>query len=110
MTDSIGFASDLIPLILNGSKTLTYRLGDKYHFLITGDKINVRNSSTNQIVAKVEITEKDYITFNNLPIDRRGHEIYATKQEQKLTFEKYYGEIKDDDKILILGFKVIEVF
>ena len=27
---SISFAPDLIPLILNGSKTLTYRLGDKY--------------------------------------------------------------------------------
>jgi len=107
---SIGFASNLVPLILDGTKTLTYRIGDKYDFLKIGDEIDVRDSSNDKVFAKVKITEKDYTTFADLPIDRVGHEVYSSKQEQRDTFEKYYGEIKDNYKMLILGFTVIKKY
>ncbi|MBA3724087.1 MAG: ASCH domain-containing protein [Candidatus Levybacteria bacterium] len=109
-TVSIGFASNLVPLILNGTKTLTYRLGDKYTFLHVGDKIAVRDSSTNTVFAEVEITEKSYTTFKDLPIDRVGHEIYPSKEKQRETFEKYYGTVKAGDQILILGFKLLKSY
>jgi hypothetical protein len=105
--DSIGFAPNLVPLIQNGSKTLTYRLGDKYNFLNVGEKIAVHDSSTNEIFAEVEIIEKSYTTFRDLPIDRVGHEVYPSKEKQRETFEKYYGTVNDEDKILILAFKVL---
>jgi ribosomal protein S18 acetylase RimI-like enzyme len=104
---SIGFAPDLAPLILNGSKTLTYRIGDKYDFLEVGNEIDVRDDSSDTIFAKVKITEKGYTTFAELPIDRIGHEKYGSKQEQRQTFEKYYGSVNDNDQILILAFEVI---
>ena len=107
---SIGFAANLVPLILDGSKTLTYRIGDKYGFLKVGDEIDVRDSSNDKLFAKVKIIEKDYTTFADLLIDRVGHEVYSSKQEQRDTFKKYYGEVKNDDKILILGFTVIEKY
>jgi len=107
---SIRFAPNLVPLILNGTKTLTYRIGDKYDFLKIGSEIDVSDSSNNKVVAKVKINEKDYTTFVDLPIDRVGHEIYSSKKDQRDTFEKYYGEVKDEDKILILGFTVIEKY
>jgi hypothetical protein len=105
---SIGFAPNLVPLIQKGTKTLTYRIGNKYAFLSVGDTIPVRNSSTNEIFADVEITEKSYTTFADLPIDRLGHEVYSSKEEQKETFEKYYEAVNDKDKILVLGFKVLK--
>ncbi len=107
---SIGFASNLVQLILNGTKTLTYRVGDKYEFLNIGDEIDVRNSSNQKVFAKVKIIEKRYTNFADLPINRVGHEVYSSKQEQRDTFELYYGNIHDEDKILILGFTVVEKY
>jgi len=107
---SIGFAPNLVPLILDGTKTLTYRIGDKYDFLKIGDEIDVRDSSNDKVFAKVKIIEKDYTTFADLPIDRVGHEVYSSKQEQRDTFEKYYSEVKDEDKILVLGFSVMQKY
>lgn len=105
---SIGFAPNLVPLIKNGTKTLTYRVGDKYSFLEVGDRINVSDSSTGETIAEVEIIEKSYTNFGNLPKDRKGHELYSSREKQRATFKKYYGrDILDSEKILILGFKVI---
>ncbi|MGI8419797.1 MAG: ASCH domain-containing protein [Candidatus Levyibacteriota bacterium] len=105
---SIGFAPDLVPLIKNGSKTLTYRLGDKYTFLQIGDVIEVHDSSTDEVFAQVKIIEKSFTTFQDLPIDRVGHEIYLSKERQKETFQKYYRTVHDDDAVLLLGFQVLK--
>lgn len=106
-TNIIGFAPNLVPLILNGSKTLTYRKGDKYDFLKIGDEIDVKDSSNDKVFAKVKITQKSYSTFADLPFDQVGHEVYSSKEEMRNTFKKYYGEISDEEKILVLGFSVI---
>lgn len=106
---AIGFAPDLVPLIMSGKKTLTYRVGDKYGFLDVGDIILVKNSSNDKIFAKVKITEIDHITFDKLPIDREGHEVYLSKEKQRTTFQKYYGKnIEDFEPMLIIGFNVTE--
>ena len=47
---SIGFAKGLVPLVLNETKTLTCRLGDKYDFLKPGVEIDVRDSSTDKVL------------------------------------------------------------
>jgi len=104
---AIGFAENLVHLIKSGSKILTYRLGDKYDFLKVGDVINVKDSSTGEVFGEVEITEKSSTAFKDLPIDREGHEKYSSKEEQRKTFEKYYDKVRDEDKIIILGFKLI---
>lgn len=108
MTNVIGFAPNLVPLILNGTKTLTYRKGEKYDFLKVGDEIDVKDSSNGKVFAKVKIINKTYRAFSDLPINGIGHEFYSSKQEMRETFEKYYGEIKDTDKLLVLEFSVIK--
>jgi hypothetical protein len=104
----MGFAKNLVPLVLSGAKTLTYRLGNKYAFLEIGDEINVKNSSTDKIFGRVKIIEKDWTTFKDLPIDRKGHEAYKSKAKQRQTFEQYYGKINDKDKMLVLRFRLIK--
>lgn len=106
---SIGFAPNLVPLIKNGAKTLTYRLGNKYDFLDIGDFIELRNSKDDKIFAQVEIIKKSWTTFGELPIDRLGHEVYSSKNKQREVFNKYYGkDLEDNDKILVLGFKLVK--
>ncbi len=106
-TKSIGFASNLVPLILDGSKTLTYRLGDKFEFLKIGDSINFHDSQSGKICGKIQITEKSHAKFKDLPINRTGHEVYQSKKEQRSVFTKYYGKISDDVTLLILGFRLL---
>lgn len=106
---SIKFAAELIPLILQGSKTITYRVGNDFDFLIPGDILPVKESATGKPITNVIIVEKSYTTFKKLPIKRKGHEVYKSKKEQRETFKKYYGRaINDEEKILVLHFEVIK--
>lgn len=106
---TIGFAPELIPLVQEESKTLTYRLGDKYDFLKIGDTIQVDDSLTGIVFGEVVITEKSQTTFGLLPIDRKGHEIYLSKEEQREVFAGYYGRaIEDNDRIIVLGFLLLK--
>lgn len=105
----IGFAPELVPLVLSGEKTLTYRLGDKYSFLQVNDRILTKNSKTGRVFAELEIVSRETGTFANLRDDRDGHEMYRSTDERRKTFEKYYGrEVYDDETAIILGFKVVK--
>lgn len=108
MGKNLSFASNLVPLIENQEKTLTYRLGNKYNFLNVGDKIKVSNSSSGKIFGEIEIQEKQTKDFLTLPLDLDGHEKYASKEEQRKVFEGYYlRPIHDSDQFLIFKFKFI---
>lgn len=105
---SIGFVHELVEPILDGSKTLTYRIGDKYNFLQVGDLIDARDGSNDRIFATLQILEIQQTTFKNLPLVRKGHSAYKSKEEQKEAFSKYYNNIQDSDTVIIIGFKVIK--
>lgn len=108
---TIGFAEELVPLVLDESKTLTYRLGDKYDFLQVGDEIAARNSETDEVFADLEITLKEKGTFSILRDDRDGHEVYRSEEDRRQTFERYYGRpVTDDEPVIILGFRVVKKY
>jgi 8-oxo-dGTP diphosphatase len=105
---TIGFAPELVPFVTDGSKTLTYRLGDKYSHLKVGDIVKLKNSQTGIIVAYAEIIEAVQTTFEQLPIDRAGHEPYESKEAQYETFKRFYSrDIQPADAVVILGYKII---
>lgn len=106
----IGFAKELVPLVLSGEKTLTYRLGDKYANLQVGEKIQGKNSSTGKPFAQIEIIDKQVTTFGELPTNKPGHEEYQSKEEMRKAFQRYYGqEVTDELRAVILEFKIIEM-
>ena len=98
----IRFKDYLIPLIKSGEKVLTYRKGDKYASLEPDDIVGFINGATNEKEGTIKITDKYYTTFKKLPFDVAGHEKYESKQHQKEVFESYYGEMNDDERILVL--------
>lgn len=108
-TRKIGFAPDLVILIQNGVKVVTYRLGDKYDFLKKGDIISAVDDSSGDTFGAIEILEKSYTTFGKLPVDRKGHEVYSSKQIQRHVFEGYYKrKISDSDRCIVLEFRLIK--
>ena len=106
----LGFAEELVPLVKDGSKTLTYRLGFKYDFLQNGDTFLIENSATHIPFAEIEIIRTIKTSFIDLPIDRRGHETYSSKEEQRQTFERFYKRtVLDNDPAIIIEFKVLRL-
>jgi hypothetical protein len=109
-TDVLGFASELVPLVRDGTKILTYRLGNKWDFLQPGDIIEAKDSSTGEVFAKLEITSKEKSTFGELQENREGHEEYQNKEEKRQAFEKYYQRpVEDSEPVTIVGFKVVDL-
>lgn len=107
----IGFAPELIPLILEGKKQSTYRLGKKYDYINLGDEIEIQNSQTNETVARAVITNKHLSTFKNLPVAVDEHESYRDKEHQRKVLSGYYAyigrSIQDEDVFLIFEFHLI---
>jgi hypothetical protein len=103
------FHPDLIPLIESGAKTLTYRLDDDgLDYLAIGDRVEAVDAFTDQAFAQLEITGKESTTFGQLPTDRQGNVTHSSKEKQRIVFQGYYGrEVKDSDRVLILGFRLI---
>lgn len=104
----IRFKDYLIPLIKSGEKVFTYRKGDKYAPLEIGDIVYFINGSNDVKEGKIKIIGKYYTSFKDLPFDAEGHEKYNSKQHQKEVFEEYYGEMDDNEKILVLKFELTD--
>lgn len=106
----LGFANELVPLVKDGSKTFTYRLGHKWGFLKKGDILSIENTSTHLPFAEIEIVEVSGTLFADLPIDRLGHEHYSSKEDQRKIFETYYQKpVLDSDPVLVIEFKVLRL-
>ena len=107
---TLGFAQSFVPLVKERTKTLTYRLGQKYAFLQRGDRLMAEDSSTHTVFAEIEIIGVSKMAFADVPIDRRGHESYASKSEQRKVFEGFYKRPVDDaEQVLIIEFKVLRL-
>jgi ASC-1-like (ASCH) protein len=104
---SIKFAPKLIALIKDRKKTLTYRLGNKFDALSVGDIVNIADN-TGENFAEVQIIEKSKTIFEDIPLNRVGHEVYSSEEEKTVLFESYYQRKVDlKEPVIVLGFKVI---
>lgn len=109
MMKTIKFDSKLVPLIKKGTKTLTYRFGSKFNSVKTGESLLAADNAGKPF-AEIKILNKTFSRFKRLPLNSRGHEVYKSKQDQRKTFTKYYGrEIKDNERVIVLSFKVNEI-
>ena len=71
---SIYFAPELVQFILIEGKVKTYRYGEKYDYLEVNDKVVLREYETNNFIANAKITDKQKITFAQMPLHLDGHE------------------------------------
>lgn len=101
------FSSSLIPSILDGSKTSTYRRGLKYDRLQIGEIINIINSENNEIITQATITNKVQLLFQELPLTADNHISYDSREDMRTEFSSYYGTIADDDVFLVIEFQII---
>lgn len=105
---ALKFANNLVPLILNGNKTTTWRLFDDKD-LTTGDNVVFLDHDKNKPFAHVELTDVKETTFRSLtPQDKVGHENYATDEEMLESFSNYYKiDVNLDSSLKIIKYKLL---
>ena len=101
--DAIGFAPELGALIVDGRKTLTYRLDSD---LFPGDYVIARDTATGLLIAHLLIRQRMHARFGVLPLDAPGHQPYANRAEMSAAFSRYYERvIAADEPMTILSFR-----
>ena len=106
---TLKFASHLVPLIFDGSKTVTWRLFDDKD-LREGDTIRFFNKDTGEEIGTALIISLKVKTLGTLTDeDWEGHERYPSDEAM---YEAYRGWYKDqaeqvgpDTELKILSFK-----
>lgn len=107
-TKKIHFKTELIPLVLSGEKTATWRLFDDKD-LKKGDWLDLVESQSERIFGMAVIDEVVEKKMGDLTSeDKKGHENYSTDQQMYDTFMKYYGKpVGPETKLKIIRFKLI---
>lgn len=88
---TVKFASNLVPLILAGEKTSTWRLFDDKNLQV-GDEIHLQEFGASHpfasaIISKVVVTRFGKLTDK----DKEGHESYSSDQAMYDVYSGYYG-------------------
>lgn len=101
------FDAHLVPLVLSGEKTSTWRLWDDKN-LSNGDIVDFIDRGTGQRFATAELVKVIEKPIKDLTQeDQAGHEKYVSVQEICETFSGYYKQaVTPDDKMKIIWFKL----
>ncbi len=105
---TLKFSKELIPEILSGQKTITWRFFDDKN-LKKGDEVLFLDSETKKSFAKAVLVEVKEKTFRELDEeDKRGHEKFKNDEEMLKTYSEYYGtEITPDTLLKVIEFKIL---
>ena len=103
----IKFRPDLIASILDGSRTITWRLFDDKN-LSKGDELILVNANTLDAFAKVIIVSVKKTKLGSLSeVEMKGHN-YSSKEQMYERFSKLYNKKVDGNcELKIVEFKLI---
>jgi hypothetical protein len=108
---TLKFRDYLVPKILDGSKTTTWRLFDDKE-LHVGDELLFINYDSGKQFANAEITrirEKRLGDVTEVDFEE-GHERYKGQEDMLAHYRSYYGDKVDSDSVIkIIKFKLLEV-
>ena len=97
---TVKFSPDLVPLVLSGEKTVTWRMFDTKD-LSMNDRLEFVNSMSGEVFGYAEIIsvyEKKFKEISDEDLD--GHEKFPSREVMLETYRKYYGEKVDNDTIV----------
>lgn len=107
---TLKFTENLIPLILSGEKTFTWRIFDDKD-LSLGDELSFINKATGGEFAKariVSIYEKTLGQIDETDFDN-GHERFESPEEMLASYRSYYGDttITINTMLKLIGFELL---
>ena len=105
---NLKFRRNLVPLVLSGQKTSTWRLFDDKN-LSVGDAVELKVFVTLEMFGKAVITDVITKPFKDLSVaDKTGHEEFKDDDEMYATYSKYYSCTVDwNTELKIISFKLV---
>lgn len=105
---TVKFAPNLVPLVLSGEKTSTWRLFDDKN-LQAGDHLNFVNKENGEEFGKAIIIDVREIELGKIEdSDYDGYEKFESKEKMIETYQGYYGNKVTPETILkIIKFKLL---
>jgi len=105
---SLKFSEPLPKLILEGKKTITWRIHDDKN-IRARDKISLCNTNKKEF-AKAEVLSAKEKKFRELTEeDKKGHEVFSSDKEMYKTYSRYYNiKVNPKTKVKIIKFKLIK--
>jgi len=105
---SLKFAPQLVPLILKGEKTITWRLFDDKN-LQEGDLVHFLNSGTTKEFATaklIKVVSKKMREVDDEDFD--GHEKFTSQEQMYETYSNYYNkQITPETVVKVVKFKLL---
>ena len=106
---TLNFSENLVPLVLSGEKTRTWRFFDEKDLQV-GDVLTFTHQDHQKQFAIAEITrvyEKKLRDIAGEDLD--GHEKFESPEEMLKTYRGYYGDRVNTETIVkIIDFKLIQ--
>lgn len=104
---TLKFASNLVPLILSGEKTSTWRLFDDKNLSI-GDEIILQEFGKDDPFAQAVISNVHETKFEDLAQrDKTGHEGYKSDEEMYKTYSEYYQtKVGPENELKVIHFRL----
>ena len=105
---TLKFRLNLIPLILSGEKTSTWRLFDDKDLQV-GDTVELINWDTKEVFRNAELTEVREKPLGEINDDDfEGHEKFESEEVMYETYRKYYGyKVGKNTIVKIIKFELI---
>ncbi len=109
MQKTLKFEENLIPLILGGTKTVTWRMFDDKN-IVPGDELLFVNKKTGEEFATAKVLSvrmKALKDVSDADFDE-GHERYLGSADMVLHFRQYYGEqVTGETEIKMIKFELL---
>ena len=104
---TLKFAPHLVPLVLSGEKTSTWRLFDDKD-LQKGDNLLLINKATGEEFAKAVIVKTQEKKLKDLKDDDfDGHEKFESEDKMYEAYKSYYGDkVTPDTIVKMVDFKM----
>ncbi len=105
---TLKFRAHLVPLVLSGEKTVTWRLFDDKD-LQEGDVVNLINWETKQVFARAIVLQVRTKKLGDLTeVDYVGHEKFANIDDMLAHYREYYGDrVNGETGVKIINFKLL---
>lgn len=105
---TLKFTENLVPLVLSGAKTATWRLFDDKNLQV-GDELSLINQKTGEEFAQAKITrvqEKELGAMTEADFD--GHERYENRDKMIETYRSYYGDqVNEKTAVKMIDFELL---
>ncbi len=106
--NTLKFADNLVPLILSGEKTCTWRMFNEKDIHV-GDEFSFMNKATGKEFATARIAAVKEKKFGEIgEEDFVGHERFERKEKMYEVYRKYYGDrVTAETVVKVISFNLL---